>query len=196
MILKLEQSRQTEQAPLNSAAALWLNDAARLLKKKKIYFSGGTVDASIADVDFVRRREGVEEHFEDGTISFLSIASISVMDLKHSIPSLHLQCAGISAFQLDTCRLRISIAFPFSAFSCKWLNLVSSQDSGSIVSFNLKRPDGSWLDIERWKNWHPCLEFSYGNSESQPQAEGFQLIPFAQTYHRKTHGKHKKVEQQ
>lgn len=36
----------------------------------------GTVAASIADIDFVRRREGVEEQFEDGTISFLSIASI------------------------------------------------------------------------------------------------------------------------
>ncbi|KAF5948976.1 hypothetical protein HYC85_014933 [Camellia sinensis] len=36
----------------------------------------GTVAASIADIDFVKRREGVEEFFEDGTISFLSIASI------------------------------------------------------------------------------------------------------------------------
>lgn len=37
----------------------------------------GTVAASIADIDFVKRRKGVEELFEDGTISFLSIASIS-----------------------------------------------------------------------------------------------------------------------
>ena len=36
----------------------------------------GTVAASIADIDFVKRREGVEELFEDGTTSFLSIASI------------------------------------------------------------------------------------------------------------------------
>lgn len=36
----------------------------------------GTVAASFADMDFVRRREGIEELFEDGTISFLSIASI------------------------------------------------------------------------------------------------------------------------
>lgn len=36
----------------------------------------GTVAAAIADVDFFKRREGVDEFFEDGTISFLSIAAI------------------------------------------------------------------------------------------------------------------------
>lgn len=36
----------------------------------------GTVAASIADIDFVKRREGIEEFFEDGTISFLSIAAL------------------------------------------------------------------------------------------------------------------------
>lgn len=36
----------------------------------------GTVAASIADIDFVKRREGIEELFEDGTAPFLSIASI------------------------------------------------------------------------------------------------------------------------
>ena len=36
----------------------------------------GTVAASIADIDFVRRRQGIEELFEDGTASFLSIASV------------------------------------------------------------------------------------------------------------------------
>ena len=36
----------------------------------------GTVAASIADIDFVKRRNDIEELFEDGTASFLSIASI------------------------------------------------------------------------------------------------------------------------
>lgn len=36
----------------------------------------GTVLASIANIDFVKRRESVEQLFEDGTLSFLSIASI------------------------------------------------------------------------------------------------------------------------
>ncbi|KAK3218091.1 hypothetical protein Dsin_012061 [Dipteronia sinensis] len=34
--------------------------------------SHGTVAASIADIDFVRRRQGIEELFEDGSASFLS----------------------------------------------------------------------------------------------------------------------------
>ncbi|MQL77565.1 hypothetical protein Taro_009983 [Colocasia esculenta] len=49
-------------------------EAARLLRKT--YFSGGTVLASIANIDFVKRRECIEQLFEDGTLSFLSIASI------------------------------------------------------------------------------------------------------------------------
>lgn len=36
----------------------------------------GTVSASIADIDFVRRRESIEQVLEDGTLSFLAIASI------------------------------------------------------------------------------------------------------------------------
>lgn len=36
----------------------------------------GTVAASIADIDFVKRRDDIEQLFEDGTISFLSVASI------------------------------------------------------------------------------------------------------------------------
>lgn len=38
--------------------------------------ASGTVAASVADIDFYRRRDGVEEYFEDGTVSFLSIASL------------------------------------------------------------------------------------------------------------------------
>ncbi|CAJ1978203.1 unnamed protein product, partial [Sphenostylis stenocarpa] len=60
--------------PTGLGALIVRNDAAALLKKN--YFSGGTVSASIADIDFVKRREGIEELFEDGTVSFLSIVSL------------------------------------------------------------------------------------------------------------------------
>ncbi|KAK3033127.1 hypothetical protein RJ639_036486, partial [Escallonia herrerae] len=60
--------------PTGLGALIVHNGAAKLLKKT--YFSGGTVAASIADIDFVKRRERTEEFLEDGTISFLSIASI------------------------------------------------------------------------------------------------------------------------
>ncbi|KAI4315919.1 hypothetical protein L6164_023948 [Bauhinia variegata] len=60
--------------PTGLGALIVRSDAAKLLKKS--YFSGGTVAASIADIDFVKRREGIEELYEDGTLSFLSIASV------------------------------------------------------------------------------------------------------------------------
>lgn len=60
--------------PTGLGALIVRKDAAKLMKKT--YFSGGTVTAAIADVDFFKRREGVEEFFEDGTISFLSITAI------------------------------------------------------------------------------------------------------------------------
>lgn len=49
-----------------------------LMPKAVIYpvLVTGTVAASIADIDFVKRREDIEGVFEDGTVSFLSIASI------------------------------------------------------------------------------------------------------------------------
>ncbi|XP_038901662.1 molybdenum cofactor sulfurase isoform X3 [Benincasa hispida] len=60
--------------PTGLGALIVHTDAAKLLKRT--YFSGGTVAASIADIDYVKRREGIEELFEDGTIPFLSIASL------------------------------------------------------------------------------------------------------------------------
>ncbi|XVF18302.1 hypothetical protein REPUB_Repub11eG0009600 [Reevesia pubescens] len=132
--------------PTGLGALIIRNDAAKLLKKT--YFSGGTVAASIADIDFVRRREGVEEHFEDGTISFLSIASI---------------CQGFKIFNTLTtsaiCRHTMSLAMFLKkkllalrhengASVCTLYGnrlKLSSHDSGSIVSFNVKRPDGSWF---------------------------------------------------
>ena len=36
----------------------------------------GTVAASIADADYIQRRENIEEWLEDGTLSFLAICSL------------------------------------------------------------------------------------------------------------------------
>ncbi|KAG9146810.1 hypothetical protein Leryth_005122 [Lithospermum erythrorhizon] len=53
-----------------------------ILIRRKI--ASGTVAASIADIDFVKRREGFQEFFEDGTASFLNIAAI-----RHGFNILH-----------------------------------------------------------------------------------------------------------
>ncbi|RWR88604.1 molybdenum cofactor sulfurase [Cinnamomum micranthum f. kanehirae] len=61
--------------PTGLGALIVRTEAAELLRRT--YFSGGTVAASIADIDFVQRRRGIEESFEDGSQSFLSIAAIN-----------------------------------------------------------------------------------------------------------------------
>jgi molybdenum cofactor sulfurtransferase len=60
--------------PTGLGALLVRNDAARLLRKK--YFAGGTVAVSIADADFMQKRDRTEQWLEDGTASFLSIVAL------------------------------------------------------------------------------------------------------------------------
>lgn len=60
--------------PTGLGALLVRTDAAQTLQKS--YFGGGTVAASIADIDFIRKRESIEQWFEDGTVSFLSAAAL------------------------------------------------------------------------------------------------------------------------
>ncbi|XP_062168774.1 molybdenum cofactor sulfurase isoform X2 [Alnus glutinosa] len=133
--------------PTGLGALIARNDAAKLLKKD--YFSGGTVAASIADIDFVKRREGVEELFEDGTTSFLSIAS-----LRHgfkilnslTISSISRHTASLTMYVRKTLlALRhdngASVCTVYGSDSLK----VSCHEWGPIVSFNLKRPDRSWF---------------------------------------------------
>ncbi|CAE5957663.1 unnamed protein product [Arabidopsis arenosa] len=140
--------------PTGLGALLVRNDAAKLLKKT--YFSGGTVAASIADIDFVKRRERVEEFFEDGSASFLSIAAI-----RHGFKLL--KSLTPSAIWMHTTSLSIYVKKKLQALqhgngAGVWVlygseNLkLSSHRSGPTVTFNLKRPDGSWfgyLEVEK-----------------------------------------------
>lgn len=119
-------------------------DASRLLKKT--YFSGGTVAASIADIDFVRRRKGVEELFEDGTISFLSIASIHhgfkiLNSLTESAISRH--TASLATYVRKKL-LALRHENGASVCSLYGTSKASFHGFGPTVTFNLKRLDGSW----------------------------------------------------
>ncbi|XP_011012124.1 PREDICTED: molybdenum cofactor sulfurase isoform X2 [Populus euphratica] len=149
--------------PTGLGALVVQNDAARLMKKT--YFSGGTVAASFADMDFVRRREGIEEHFEDGTISFLSIASIRhgfkiLNSLTPSMMSRH-----IAALTMYVKKMLLGLRHENEANVCIIYEGHTSKlvchESGSIVSFNLKRPDGSW--------------FGYSEVEKLASLSGIQL---------------------
>ncbi|KFK43865.1 hypothetical protein AALP_AA1G184100 [Arabis alpina] len=140
--------------PTGLGALLVRNDAAKLLKKT--YFSGGTVAASIADIDFVKRRERVEDFFEDGSASFLSIAAI-----RHGFKLL--KSLTSSAIWMHTTSLSMYVKKKLQAlrhgngavvcvlYGSENLKILSHK-SGPTVTFNLKRPDGSWfgyLEVEK-----------------------------------------------
>ncbi|CAM8877089.1 unnamed protein product [Rhodiola kirilowii] len=132
--------------PTGLGALIVRNDAAKILKKT--YFSGGTVAASIADLDFVKRREAFEESFEDGTVSFLSIASI-----KHGFKILNTltshaisrHTASLSGYTRNTLR---TLRHENGAIVCTIYGISISEvqhQFSSVVTFNLMRPDGSWV---------------------------------------------------
>ncbi|TKY68232.1 Molybdenum cofactor sulfurase [Spatholobus suberectus] len=132
--------------PTGLGALIVRNDAAKLLKKT--YFSGGTVSASIADIDFIKRREGIEELFEDGTVSFLSIVSIChgfkiLNSLTVSAISRH-----IASLALYTRKMLLAMRHGNGSSVCILYGHHNSMElcheMGPIISFNLKRPDGSW----------------------------------------------------
>ncbi|XP_058080210.1 molybdenum cofactor sulfurase isoform X7 [Magnolia sinica] len=133
--------------PTGLGALIVRTEAARLLRKT--YFSGGTVAASIADIDFVRRRGGIEESFEDGTQSFLSIAAIShgfkIINTL-TISSIARHTASLAVYVRSTLlALRhgngASVCVLYGTNAAK----VLSRDIGPTIAFNLKRSDGSWF---------------------------------------------------
>ncbi|KAJ9562674.1 hypothetical protein OSB04_007834 [Centaurea solstitialis] len=159
--------------PTGLGALIVRNEAAKLLKKT--YFSGGvfcqpnvqffslslkgnvinsrkfsgTVAASIADMDFVKRREGIEESFEDGTLSFLNIASIRHgLDILNTLSTLAIS-RHTSSLARYTRNMLLALRHADGEEVCKiyGLNYLKASYSGlgPVVSFNLKRPDGSWI---------------------------------------------------
>ncbi|KVI10249.1 Aminotransferase, class V/Cysteine desulfurase [Cynara cardunculus var. scolymus] len=133
--------------PTGLGALIVRNEAAKLLKKT--YFSGGTVAASIADMDFVKRREGIEESFEDGTLSFLNIASIRYgLDIINTLSTLAIS-RHTSSLARYTRNMLLALRHADGEEVCKIYGLdylkASYSGLGSVVSFNLKRSDGSWI---------------------------------------------------
>ncbi|PON58797.1 Glycine dehydrogenase [Trema orientale] len=132
--------------PTGLGALIVRRDAAKLLKKT--YFSGGTVAAAIADIDFIKRRKGVEELFEDGTISFLSIASVSHgFKILNSL-TIFAITQHTTSLAMYVRKVLLSLRHENGASVCKLYGVPVSKvlhhEFGPIISFNLKRPDGSW----------------------------------------------------
>lgn len=140
--------------PTGIGALIVKNEAAKLLRKT--YFSGGTVAATIADTDFFKRRAGVEEYFEDGTVSFLSIASI-----LHGLRVLN--TLTMSSISRHTSSLATYVRKALSALrhgNGERVCTIYGENTpevlpgkvGPIVSFNVKRPDGTWCGCREVEN--------------------------------------------
>lgn len=133
--------------PTGLGALIVKNEAASLLNKT--YFSGGTVAASIADIDFVQKRKSIEQVLEDGTISFLSIAS-----LRHGFKIIEMLTTSAIARHTSSLatyvrkkmldmkhRNKKNVCVIYGQHASKVADLKMSP----TITFNLKREDGTWF---------------------------------------------------
>ncbi|XP_021306239.1 molybdenum cofactor sulfurase isoform X2 [Sorghum bicolor] len=132
--------------PTGLGALIVKNEAASLLNKT--YFSGGTVAASIADIDFVQKRKGIEQALEDGTISFLSISSLQygfkIIDIL-TISAIARHTASLATYVRNKMlelkhnnEKNVCIIYG-QASKANYLKM------GPTITFNLKREDGTWF---------------------------------------------------
>ncbi|KAH7444136.1 hypothetical protein KP509_02G066600 [Ceratopteris richardii] len=135
--------------PTGLGALLIRTRSSGILQKK--YFGGGTVAACLADVDFVQRREGIEQMLEDGTVPFLGIAALHRGFLA-------INRLGISNIQMHAGSLAMFTALHLSGLKhANGSNLCILYNSNSLtywgnkcnqgptVTFNLRRIDGTWV---------------------------------------------------
>ncbi|KAJ1260323.1 hypothetical protein BS78_10G223400 [Paspalum vaginatum] len=133
--------------PTGLGALIVKNEAASLLNKT--YFSGGTVAASIADIDFVQKRKSIEQVLEDGTVSFLSISSLrygfKIIDML-TISAIARHTASLATYvRKKMLELKhsndknVCIIYGQHTSKVKYLKM------GPTITFNLKREDGTWF---------------------------------------------------
>uniref|UniRef100_M8CED3 Molybdenum cofactor sulfurase n=1 Tax=Aegilops tauschii TaxID=37682 RepID=M8CED3_AEGTA len=133
--------------PTGLGALIVKNEAASLLNKT--YFSGGTVAASIADIDFVQKRKSIEQVLEDGTISFLSIAS-----LQHGFKIIEMLTTSAIALHTSSLATYVRKKMLYMKHrNKKNVCIIYGQEASKVadlktsptITFNLKREDGTWF---------------------------------------------------
>eukprot|EP00743_Colponemidia_sp_Colp-15_P010568 GILK01011657.1.p1 GENE.GILK01011657.1~~GILK01011657.1.p1 ORF type:complete len:796 (-),score=72.62 GILK01011657.1:42-2429(-) len=128
--------------PTGLGALIVRKESEALLQKK--YFGGGTVTAAVRDGSFVSFRDSLSERFEDGSISFLSIAS-----LQHAFQLQHL---SMDIVQKNTFALSEYLCGELTQLKhyngrpvCEIYGRVypsNSKAQGPVVTFNMKRASG------------------------------------------------------
>lgn len=132
----------------------------------KRYFGGGTVGAVLNDRDWVKFRESTSESLEDGTLNFLSIVS-----LKHGFAAID-RVGGMTSISKHTFTLIHSLVTEMArlehfnssklcelyGWTSKELGELSSgkledvyKRHGPIVTFNLKRADGTYIGYNEFE---------------------------------------------
>lgn len=138
--------------PTGLGALLIRRDAASLLKKK--YFGGGTVAMSIADADVMRKRDRVEQWLEDGTTSFLGISALrhgfALINRIH-LPNLNMHTGALTKYFANTLaglkhENEVTVCVLHGNHDLDRVKYWGQDcNQGPIVTFNLKRADGSWV---------------------------------------------------
>lgn len=148
--------------PTGVGALLVKNSCKHLLKK--VYFSGGTVEVSIADQRFHRFRKEIWEQFEDGTVSFLDIIALGHF-LKHTLSEFGYK--NMQEVSSHTRYLALKLKNELEKIKhyngnpvCKfygWNKEQNHQNHGSIVNLNLLKSDGSYIgysEVEQIASLH------------------------------------------
>jgi len=146
--------------PTGIGALLVRNDAATVLQKT--FFGGGTIQAAVSSGSFRSLRKGVSERFEDGTVSFLSIASLrygfQILN-RLTMKSIQNHVSALTHhLYLRMRSLRYSNGQHLCTMYSDYLNTYSSEtgdsspslssfseNQGSVLSFNLHYASGKFI---------------------------------------------------
>ncbi|XP_055376872.1 molybdenum cofactor sulfurase 3 [Condylostylus longicornis] len=135
--------------------ALLLSKRGQSVMKKK-YFGGGTVKISMTCKDFHVKRDNFAEQYEDGTLSFLSIASLleGFKTLERLVPStndlrsqqrISRHVFNLAKYFYESLNdLRHENGQKLIEFY-NHTNYESSETQGGIVCFNILHEDGSYV---------------------------------------------------
>jgi molybdenum cofactor sulfurtransferase len=156
--------------PTGLGALVVRNESAGFLEKR--YFGGGTVDAAAAGAPLVILRQSVSARFEDGTISYLSIMALrhGMTWLQRDIGGMSVIQQHTSGLAANFQQRLAALSHGNGAAVCQLYGWDSTTETnaespseklskatpslspspspsthGSIVAFNLLRPDGSFV---------------------------------------------------
>uniref|UniRef100_A0A182W4P5 Molybdenum cofactor sulfurase n=1 Tax=Anopheles minimus TaxID=112268 RepID=A0A182W4P5_9DIPT len=139
--------------PTGLGALLVRKDAERLLLPGKRYYGGGTVKIAMSGPDaFHEKRDTLAERFEDGTINFLSIATLlpCMETLERLIPGATMERIQRHTFQV-ACYCHRELQALQHANGGRVVELYhdtafgDAQSQGAIVNFNVLNDDGGYV---------------------------------------------------